>query len=70
MNQQPDVEEAAVSPLTKDEIRALRLLLRDTARAKWFWSVVRVFGAWAAGVLAFIVTVGRPLADLVRGWMK
>lgn len=43
-------------PLTRDEIRETRRVLRDAAYSRRFWSTVRTWASWLAGSVIFALT--------------
>lgn len=54
----PDtIEGKGSGPLSSDERRAIRQLLLDESRARWLWKSVRVWAAWVAAIIVFLVTI-------------
>jgi hypothetical protein len=41
----------ASRPLSEEELIALRDMLEKERRTVWFWSTLRVWAGWAAGII-------------------
>jgi hypothetical protein len=69
--QPPDYEEEFEDkPMSPDENRRLRRLLRDEDRARWFWSTTRI---WVGYITAAIVGIGLSasyLKDALKGIVR
>jgi len=57
-NEQQDVSGA---PLTREERKQLRQMLKDDDRARWLWATVRIWGAYIGGILIGIYTLEDPI---------
>jgi hypothetical protein len=68
--QKAAVETFSGEPLTEEENRAVRRMLKTEDRMRWFWSTARVWFMWFAAVATFVVTVWKPVTDTLRGWLK
>lgn len=63
-------EEFEDTPLTPDENRRMRRLLRDEDRARWFWRTVRIWLGWIAGGLVSAAVIASALKDGLKGLAK
>jgi len=71
MADKPDSEDRFNSdPLQPWEIRAIRKMLRDEERVKWFWSSLRLWfyyiGAAVAGVYAFQDQMSKMIDSMAK----
>lgn len=63
-------DEVSSAPLTPEELKALRRIIRDDDRARWFWSVARVWGAYSAAAVTFAIAAGKPVVDFFKWLFK
>lgn len=49
-------------PFSAAENEALRKMLEQDARVRWFWETARVWAAWVTGIVAAMV--------IFRDWLK
>lgn len=52
--------------LNEDERKAIRKMLERDERVAWFWSTMRLWGAWIAGTVAFVVLTQEYAEKLVK----
>jgi hypothetical protein len=53
--------ELPTGPLKREEILALRRIIRSDDRMRWFWSSARIWAGWLLGVPAAIVATWQLL---------
>lgn len=53
-------------PLTDQELRRLRSLLRDEDRTKFFWRTLRIWVGWGSGVIGAIWVGWETIAKTAR----
>lgn len=55
--------------LTEDEVKAIRAILKRSERIAGFWSTVRLWGSWIAGIVGsilFIQEYGEKIAKAIK----
>lgn len=51
-------------PLSAEELRHLRRIMRTDERARWFWATVRTFALWLTAVSVAVVAVKNSIIDV------
>lgn len=57
-------------PLTPEENKKLRRIIRDEDRMRWFWATVRLWAGWTAAALAGIYASYQFLAHFIKVSIK
>lgn len=66
-DEKPPTEQFSSAPMTSDENRRLRQLLRDDDRAHWFWTTVRTWIMWFGGIAIALLALKDTLRSFLRG---
>lgn len=53
-------------PLTNEELKALRLIIKNDDRARWFWSTARIFVTYAAATITFFAAFWSSIVSAVK----
>jgi len=59
-----------ITPLSDEELKALRSLLVADARRQWAVSAIKGVSLWIAGITGAYLSVRAVLGDLITGFMK
>jgi hypothetical protein len=47
-----DSQDVHAGPLSEDEVKQIRRIIRDEDRMRWLWATVRIWSAWlSAGIV-------------------
>lgn len=68
--QPDDDEEFSDAPLTPDETRRMRRMLRDEEFARRFWRTVRIWTGYITGAIIAIWTASTMLQQWLKGLVK
>lgn len=64
--QKTDTENYSGEPLTEEENRAIRRILKTEDRMRWFWSTVRIWVMWAFAIFAAWSAVKGVFWDAIK----
>jgi len=53
-------------PLSDQELKALRLIIRSDDRARWFWSTARIFVTYAAATVTFFAAFWSSIVSTIK----
>lgn len=54
----------SAEPLSSEEIKRLRRMIRADDRARWFWVSARSFALWLTAVTVAVAAVKNTIIDL------
>jgi hypothetical protein len=60
------MDDTAEPPFTDAELKALRLIIRNDDRARWFWSTARIFVTYAAATVTFFAAFWSSIVSAVK----
>ena len=58
--------DAVEPPFSNEERKALRLIIRNDDRARWFWSTARIFVTYAAATVTFFAAFWSSIVSAVK----
>jgi hypothetical protein len=62
-----EVERFSSRPLSEDEIRSLRRLMKADERARWLWSSLRTWALWITAVSVGVASFKSFIIDFLNG---
>lgn len=62
--------EISSEPLSEDEIKHLRKIMRADERARWFWAMIRTFALWLTAVSIAVVAVKNSIIEIFLNGSK
>jgi hypothetical protein len=60
-------EDLAQGPLTIEEIRNLRRIIRADDRARWLWASARTWAIWITTIVVALTAIKGYLIDILSG---
>lgn len=57
-------------PLSPEERRMIRGMLEEHRRARWFWTVLRIWIIWLGAVAAALTAIKTQWGDLIKKVMS
>jgi preprotein translocase subunit SecY len=61
------VDQAAAEPqLSNEELRAIRIIIKNDDRVRWFWSTARIFIAYAAATITFFAAFWSSIVSAIK----
>ena len=64
---EPDRRSEQVQPLTDEDIKALRKMMEQDARVRWFWESARVWATWATAIAAGWLLFKDAIKSILKG---
>lgn len=63
-------DEFTGAPLTEQEIRLIRRVVRDQQRMDWLWATLRVWVGWAVAISTAVYAAYDPILRMLKAGLN